>query len=358
MVINKRNTCETCINMKIAYVIEKLSGIGGMERILTDKMNYLAEHTSHEVVLLLLWKDEKPMAYGLNEKVKVIRLDVQFNSKLKALLTFRKVIREIKPDITIYTWVMGALLSAFSRWKGKSIYEAHRARPTMRHQWIMSRMEKKVDAVVALTEQDSKDYPSAHKVVVIPNFTSISVEKPSDCTSKRCLAVGRLIDVKNFSRLLDIWQKVSGRNPDWHLDIVGEGPEREILQQKIERLGLGESVSLHKATHDVASYYTGSSLYLMTSRFEGLPMVLLEAQSCGLPIITLDCDYGPRHIVDDGVNGCLIPYDDDDAMVSIISQLMQDKEQRQRMGAMALQASRNYQPQAIMKRWLALFEEI
>lgn len=344
--------------MKIAYVIEKLSGIGGMERILTDKMNYLAEHTSHEVVLLLLWKDGKPMAYGLNEKVKVIRLDVQFNSKLKALLTFRKVIREIKPDITIYTWVMGALLSAFSRWKGKSIYEAHRARPTMRHQWIMSRMEKKVDAVVALTEQDSKDYPSAHKVVVIPNFTSISVEKPSDCTSKRCLAVGRLIDVKNFSRLLDIWQKVSGRNPDWHLDIVGEGPEREILQQKIERLGLGESVSLHKATHDVASYYTGSSLYLMTSRFEGLPMVLLEAQSCGLPIITLDCDYGPRHIVDDGVNGCLIPYDDDDAMVSVISQLMQDKEQRQRMGAMALQASRNYQPQAIMKRWLALFEEI
>ena len=344
--------------MKIAYVIEKLSGIGGMERILTDKMNYLAEHTSHEVVLLLLWKDEKPMAYGLNEKVKVIRLNVQFNSKLKALLTFRKVIREIKPDITIYTWVMGALLSAFSRWKGKSIYEAHRARPTMRHQWIMSRMEKKVDAVVALTEQDSKDYPSAHKVVVIPNFTSISVEKPSDCTSKRCLAVGRLIDVKNFSRLLDIWQKVSGRNPDWHLDIVGEGPEREILQQKIERLGLGESVSLHKATHDVASYYTGSSLYLMTSRFEGLPMVLLEAQSCGLPIITLDCDYGPRHIVDDGVNGCLIPYDNDDAMVSAISQLMQDKEQRQRMGAMALQASRNYQPQAIMKRWLALFEEI
>lgn len=344
--------------MKIAYVIEKLSGIGGMERILTDKMNYLAEHTSHEVVLLLLWKDEKTMAYGLNEKVKVIRLNVQFNSKLKALLTFRKVIREIKPDITIYTWVMGALLSAFSRWKGKSIYEAHRARPTMRHQWIMSRMEKKVDAVVALTEQDSKDYPSAHKVVVIPNFTSISVEKPSDCTSKRCLAVGRLIDVKNFSRLLDIWQKVSGRNPDWHLDIVGEGPEREILQQKIERLGLGESVSLHKVTHDVASYYTGSSLYLMTSRFEGLPMVLLEAQSCGLPIITLDCDYGPRHIVDDGVNGCLIPYDDDDAMVSAISQLMQDKEQRQRMGAMALQASRNYQPQAIMKRWLALFEEI
>lgn len=344
--------------MKITYVIEKLSGIGGMERILTDKMNYLAEHTSHEVVLLLLWKDEKPTAYELNGKVKVVRLNVQFNNKLKALLAFRKTIREINPDITVYTWVMGALLAAFSGWKGKSIYEAHRARPTMRYQWIMSRMEKKVDAVVALTKQDSKDYPSARKVVVIPNFTSISVEKPSDCTSTRCLGIGRLIDVKNFSRLLDIWQKVSERNPDWHLDIVGEGPEQEMLQQKIERLGLAGSVSLQKATNDVASYYTSSSMYLMTSRFEGLPMVLLEAQSCGLPIITLDCDYGPRHIVEDGVNGYLIPYDDDDAMVSAICQLMKDKEQRQRMGAMALQASRNYQPQAIMKRWLALFEEI
>ena len=84
-------------------------------------------------------------------------MDVPFQHKLRGSFSFRKTVREINPDITIYTWVMGAFLAAFSGWKGKCIYEAHRARPTMKHQWIMSLMEGKVDAVVTLTQQDAKE---------------------------------------------------------------------------------------------------------------------------------------------------------------------------------------------------------
>ena len=91
--------------MRIVYVIEKMSGIGGMERIITDKMNYLVNHTGHEVVLLLLWQDEKPIAYPLDEKVKIVRLNVPQRSCnfLKVLYAFRKTVRQINPDITIYT---------------------------------------------------------------------------------------------------------------------------------------------------------------------------------------------------------------------------------------------------------------
>ena len=344
--------------MRIVYVIEKMSGIGGMERIITDKMNYLVRHTEHEVVLLLLWHDEKTFAYPLDERVKVVRLNVPFQHKIKLLLAFRRTIRKINPDITIYTWVMGAFLAAFSGWKGKCIYEAHRARPTMKHQWTISLMEKKVDTIVTLTQQDTKDYPHAKHVTLIPNFTSLHVEKPSDCSAKHCLSIGRLIDVKNFSRLLDIWKQVSEKHSDWHLDIVGEGPEREALQQKIVRLNLSQNVTLHKGTTDVVPYYINSSIFLMTSRFEGLPMVLIEAQTCGLPIVSLDCDYGPRHIIEDGVTGKLIPYNDDNAMADAICELIENQEKRQQMGRAALNASQRYKPENIMNKWLELFDEI
>ena len=130
--------------MKIVYVIEKMSGIGGMERIITDKMNYLVRNTEHEVVLLLLWQDEKPVAYLLDERVEIVKLNVPFQHKIKLIFAFRKTIRKINPDITIYTWIMGAFLAAFSGWKGKSIYEAHRARPTMKHQWIILHIDGKM----------------------------------------------------------------------------------------------------------------------------------------------------------------------------------------------------------------------
>ena len=344
--------------MKIVYVIEKMSGIGGMERIITDKMNYLVRHTDHEVVLLLLWHDENPLAYPLDDRVRVVRMDIPFQHKIKALFSFRKTIRKINPDITVYTWVMGAFLAAFSGWKGRSIYEAHRARTTMKHQWIVSLMERRVDAVVALTQQDANDYPHAKSVVLIPNFTSLHVEKTSDCSSKHCLSVGRLVDVKDFSRLLDIWKMVVSRRSEWHLDIVGEGPEREALQQKIERLNLLSNVTLHEATSDVLPYYTNSSIYLMTSRFEGLGIVLIEAQTCGLPIVSLDCDYGPRHIIEDGVTGRLIPYNDDNAMVGAICELIDNQDKRQQMGKAALKASQRYTPENVMNKWIVLFDEI
>ena len=344
--------------MKIVYVIEKMSGIGGMERIITDKMNYLVRNTEHEVVLLLLWQDEKPVAYLLDERVEIVKLNVPFQHKIKLIFAFRKTIRKINPDITIYTWIMGAFLAAFSGWKGKSIYEAHRARPTMKHQWIMSLMERNVDCVVTLTQQDTKDYPHAKHVTLIPNFTSLHVEKPSDCMAKRCVSIGRLVDVKNFSRLLDIWKKVSEKHPDWHLDIVGEGPERETLQKKIESLNLSENVTLHKGTTDVIPYYINSSIFLMTSRFEGLGIVLIEAQTCGLPIVSIDCDYGPRHIIEDGITGRLIPYNDDNAMVDAICELIDNQDKRQQMGKAALLVSMYYQPKRIMEKWMELFSQM
>lgn len=345
--------------MKILYVVEKLSCTGGMERILTDKMNYLVANTQHEVVLMLLWHDNHPFAYRLDERVRVIRLDANPKLKLQMMWRFRRTARREQPDITIYTWVMGALLAAYGGWHGGScIYEAHRARPTMHYQWLQAAMEKRVDAVVTLTQQDANQYHEARKVVAIPNFTTLTAEAKADHNGKRCLAIGRLIDAKDFSRLLDIWKKVSEKHKDWTLDIVGDGPEEKNLQQKIEALNLKDCVTLHHSTNDIESYYRQSSIFLMTSKFEGLGIVLIEAMTCGLAVVSVDCDYGPRHLISNGENGFLTPYTDNEVMASEICKLIDNKLLREKIGQSAIISSLAYQPVQVMEKWLKLFTEL
>lgn len=344
--------------MKLLYVVEKMSGKGGMERILTDKMNYLAEHTAHEIVLLLLWHDKQPLAYKLSNRIRIIHLNVPYKLWFLVLLRFNRIVKQERPDLSIFTWVMGAFLAAFGLCEGARIYEAHRARYTMRYQWLQRLMEKKVDAVVALTEQDAGYYQKARRVEVIPNFTAMSLQNDSDLTSHTCLAIGRLIEAKNFTRLIDIWQKVNARHPDWRLDIVGDGPEESLLQKKIISSGLQDSITLHHATNEVEKYYRQSSIFLLTSKFEGLSMVIIEAMTCGLPVVSVDCDFGPRHLICNEVNGYLTPYDDDEAMAEAICTLMDDKALRISFGQASKERAARFQPAPIMSKWIQLFANI
>lgn len=344
--------------MKIAYVIEKMSDKGGMERIITDKMNYLAAHTAHEVLLILLWHDPKPLAYKLDGRIRVLHLNVPGRFIPMALWRFARIIRKEHPDITIYEKVMGAFMAAFSGWKGRGIFESHTVRHALPHQWVIDCMEHRIDAVVSLTEADSKEFLKAERKYVIPNFTLIHPDREADYSSHHCLCLARFTYEKNLQRMVRIWQKAVKAHPDWHLDIVGEGPDEEDIRHLIVELGVSESITIHKPTDNVLSHYLNSSIYLMTSRFEGMPMVLIEATTCGLPIVSVDCNYGPRHIVKDGETGFLTPYDDDEAMAEAIGRLMDDQELRRTMGHNAIQASSAYRPSHIMAQWLQLFNTL
>lgn len=349
--------------MRITYVAEKISRVGGMERILIDKMNYLAEHTGHEIILLLVWYDDHEPAYKLNPDIRIVKLNVPLvpkciTPKLLALYRFNKEIKKLSPDITVYTWTMGAFLSAFTSWKGKSIYESHLARHAMRNKWVLNRMEKKVDAVVTLTNGDADEFGRVGRTVVIPNFTKLAAPEEREYNSKHCIALGRFVYQKNFQRMIEIWNDVHNAYPDWVLDIYGEGEERSNIESLIRKRNLTDSVLLHDFTDNVKQCLADSSIYLMTSRFEGLPMVLIEAQTCGLPVIAFDCPYGPKDIVEDSKTGYLIPYNDDYAFTSKLSALMQNESLRQQMGENAKKTSVRYQPAPIMSQWLKLFHNI
>lgn len=347
--------------MKITYVIERLSGYGGMERILTDKMNYLADYTSHAITLLLLWHDDKPTPYPLSSNIRIIHLNVPYIKSgvgiPMLILRYNRMIKELSPDITIHSWVIGAVLGAFAHKEGKIIYESHQTKHSMRHKWIINRASHRVDAVVTLTKEDAKEFDKARQVYTIPNFTHLNFETPTDYSKKHCVWAGRLNHVKNLPRLLKIWQQLSSKHTDWILDIYGDGEEREHIEALIQDYGIAASVVMHGQCNDIASAYMSGSVFVLTSKFEGFGIVIIEAMACGLPVVAFDCDYGPRNIITDR-NGILVPYDDDQTMVNALSSLMTDENKRKTIGLQAFFDSENYKPDAIMYRWTKLIDNI
>ena len=327
--------------MRIVYVMEKISGVGGIERILTEKMNYLAEHTAHEVVLMFLWYDEAEIVYPLSDRIRIVRLNVPYIKGGATypwlLLRYNRMMKKLQPDVVDLVWVASAFLGAFGmRPRRKDgtlsnvIFESHLSTENMTHGWIFPRMSKRIDCVVTLTEGDAKKYPMAKRVEVIPNFCTLQTDRDPDYSAKKCISLGRDCYQKDFPRMQRLFAEAQKTHPEWTLDI-------------------------HHNTKDVVSAYTSGSIYLMTSRFEGFPMTLIEAQTCGLPIIAFDCPNGPREIIEDGKTGLLIPYNDDKQFVQKLCYLMDHPEVREQMGRAAREAVKRYNKTEIMNRWLRLF---
>ncbi len=346
------------ISMRIAYVIEQLSEVGGMERILVDKMNWLCNQFQTEVVLILLWREKQPIVFDLDERIRVIRLNVP---RVKGgilfplvLLLYNREVKRVNPDITVMSWVAGALLATFGIKRGKTIYESHSDSRVVRHHWLQKALQYRVDSVVTLTYEDAACFTSARNVVVIPNFTSLQPSVEIDYTKKNCVAMGRLAAEKDYPRMITLWARIVQTHPDWVLNIYGDGSERRKLKQLINCFHLERKVIIHGCTRNVTEAYASGSIFLMTSRSEGFALVLVEAATCGLPVVVFDCPYGPRNVMNDK-NGFLIPYEDDDAYVTAVQQLMDDIALRKKIGKESQKDIVRFSQENVMKRWIHLF---
>lgn len=363
--------------MRIVYVIERLSGTGGLQRILTDKMNYLAEHTAHEIVLMTVWHNETPLAFELSDKIKRIKLNVPllnipggYLATLPlALYRFNKYIKKLNPSIAIFFRAIGAFLVASTTWKGKKIFESHSAYTYSNHRWLYPPMQRKADVVVTLTKGDAVNFKHARKVEVIPNYCTLETRDIASLESNRVIAVGRLCKEKNFQKLIDAW-RIIANNKDmgcWTLNIYGDGPLRKDLQAQIDEYGLGHSIKLCGNVLDIKQEYLKSSMLAMTSLTEGMPMVIIEAMTCGLPVIAIDCPYGPSEMILDGETGYLIKEEttrDGHAnntcndFANALYKLMSDSTLRKQMGRKAKDFAAQYNKPAIMSKWLNLFAHI
>ena len=320
--------------MKILYEIERLSTNGGLERILTDRMNYMAEEWGWDITVITLLEQDCQPYYRLSTMVDVVGLGVTSSGLMmcaKSLWKLNKVVKRLKPDIYVTFQTIGALSCLFRTHKTLTVYEAHGTRAYIQHPLAMDIAERFADAIVVLSDSHAKDYPKAKHIAVIPNFTLFAPKSSPNYQSKIVMAVGRRCFEKNFERLEELWNIVHEKQTDWQLKI-------------------------HHDTQDMVSAYLESSILAMTSRFEAQPMVLIEAMTCGLPCIAFDCPYGPRDIIEDGKTGFLIPYDNNEMFIEKLTYLMEHPEVRERMGEAARESVKRFSVETIMEKWRKLYE--
>lgn len=219
------------------------------------------------------------------------------------------------------------------------------------------------DAVVTLTAE-SRALLEAHypirRAAQIPNPIDPRLLAPRTyrAQSQKILSVGRLCPAKDFERLVAVAARVLPQHPGWTWDIYGEGEERSAIERAIARRGLTGRVRLMGAVRDLYARYPDYALLVMTSRYEGFPMALLEGMACSLPLAAFDVPTGPREIIEDGVNGCLVAPGDVAAMAACVSGLIEAPARRCAMAAANLQKRAQYSAADCAARWDALLETL
>ena len=357
--------------MKIAYCIHSLVLRGGMERVLTIKANYLVKKTGHEVWIITAHQKGRAPVFPLDPRVHFEDIG---RSERFLLGPYRRgldrILCRVRPDITISMGGRDMLclhactdgsrkMAEFHFPHGKYILK-HGDNPLSRLRTRnMERAAAGLDAFVVLTEADRKEWEkTVPRVTNICNPLTFTCVESASLEAKRAVAIGRLDANKNFADLISAWKTVSAKHPDWTLDIFGSGKEESRLRAQVERLGLSGKVRLAGRTSSVKEELLGSSLMALSSLFEGLPMVLLEAMACGVPVVSYDCPKGPREIVEDGKTGFLVPLRDVDALSGMICRLIEDKPLRLGMGACAKKASEKYRIEDTMQKWEELWTRL
>jgi glycosyltransferase involved in cell wall biosynthesis len=220
----------------------------------------------------------------------------------------------------------------------------------------------RLDAVVSLTRQDEEEYRRAMgdrvRTAQIPNpLHSLDVPR-TDHSGKVVVAAGRLTRQKGFDLLIEAFEQVAARHPDWTLRIYGGGPWEGRLRKQIHQRHLYNHVFLMGTAKGFDRELAQASVYALSSRFEGFAMVVLEALNCGLPLVSFDCPTGPREIIRDGENGLLVPPEDPAALAAALCRLIGDQGLRRRLGAAAVDTAAGYGPDPIRRRWEELFAEL
>ena len=224
-------------------------------------------------------------------------------------------------------------------------------------EWRKCKFINKYDAFIVLTQQDAKNWKDIKKLYVIPNALPFIPQQISTCENKKAISVGRLSPEKGYDLLIKAWKLVTERHPDWELEIYGDGQEKSKLYSIISEYSLS-NISINAPIRNIEDKYTESSIYLMSSHYEGFGIVLIEAMACGLPCVSFNCPYGPSEILTDNENGFLIPINDIYTLADKVCILIEKEEMRKKMGHKAYIDAMQYSPIKVMKKWEKLFDDL
>jgi glycosyltransferase involved in cell wall biosynthesis len=377
------------------YCTPEIIKPGGIARVIVSKSNYWAKKGNH-VSIVVTDQTENESYYQLDSSVKVIVLPFHFENLHKVSFYKRQLIRieklkGFKKDLekilmhTKYDIVVSTMTSEFKflyriNDGSKKIVECHfnhdhellKAKSFGQSfiyrflYWVKikynDRLIGRYDAFVCLTYEDAeiwKRKTNRTNIFVIPNMLSFESGNIDFSQKKKIvIAVGRLDAQKGFDRLIEIWPKIAHSFPDWTLHIYGDGRDEKLLEKMIKDKGILGSVQIYPATKDIRDKYKNASIQAFTSRYEGLPLVVLEANLCGVPTVSYTCKCGPKDIIKDGENGFLVEEGNQNIFAMKLIELMSSPTLTRQMGQRAMDMSKEYSLEKIMGKWKTLFGQL
>lgn len=379
---------------KIVFCAPALYSAGGVERVVSFKASYFADQLGYDVTIIVTEGRGRDCYFPLSNKVKVINFELGFEElwrasfvkKIFLYLTkqrqYKRLMKaelmRIRPDFTISMLRREINFLTSIQDGSKKIGELHVNRANYRNFeanesnvlkrffakfWMKSLVGKlkRLDQLVVLTDKSKASWTELSNVTVIPDPVTIEVkskEVKSEKCSKRIVTIGRYAYQKGYDLLLQAWSEMEKHYPDWTLDIYGQG-DQTGYRQLMSDLGIDANrCHLNGPVEDVVGVYQNSSVFVLSSRFEGFGMVLVEAMACGLPVVSFDCPAGPDEIITDGYDGLLVPAGDVHTLAEKLNMLMADEDLRHRLACQARQSAQRYDMASIANQWKTLFEKV
>jgi len=360
--------------MNITLVISSL-GCGGAERVLSTMANYWAEEKQVTLITIgMSGRDFFPLdsqirRVGLNLLYPSNTLQAVFKNNMLRVFKLRRAIKDSSPDVVICFQDRTNVLTILAT-IGLSVPLIVSERTITHHHMIglsWDRLRRwiyhRAYAVVVQTNKVKEivsEYVPRDQIIVIPNPVKISADKINSVKQEYTqssfnlrtpfvVAMGRLAVVKGFDLLLEAFAKNQHRN--WFLVIIGDGPERGHLESMANQLEIDDRVQFLGQVATPSNILSKAALFVLSSRYEGFPNALLEAMSIGLPVISFDCPVGPGEIIENGVNGVLVPPEKAKELASAMDNLMSNESERRRLGAQAKKIGETYSIDAVMNQW-------
>ena len=355
--------------------------VGGLARIVIDKINWLVAH-GYDVTLCNIEPFPVKPAYPIDPRVKLIRGDIQTKpggimtrakGVIWAVRRTKEVIRQVNPDIIdnahcpLVTWILPfacrdipMIVEIHQSRQGLEVFNRQFMSPIARwgHRHAIRWIYNRYDQFVVLTNGDKEAW-RCKNCMVIPNFHNYQVLEslPEQKEHKQIIILARLMPQKRIDLMIDVWALLAKDFPDWRVKVLGEGMLRPQLEEKVRKLGLEGSFLMPGEVKDVTNELLTSDILCLTSEYEGFGIVLIEAMAKGIPVIAFEY-VGVHDIINDGVDGVIVPFGDVREYADKLRKLMQNEELRQQLAKNGLASAHQFDKKMVMQKWTGLFGEI
>jgi glycosyltransferase involved in cell wall biosynthesis len=378
--------------LKITFLMAWAYGMGGLVRTTVNTANHFAA-AGHDVTLLTFFRHRDEPFFEIDERVTIRSLmDIRKSAKfgrvekwqrsrptiltpkqegmhdqfsLRGDYVLWRALRSLDADVLITT--RPAFNIAAAMWAPKKTivigedhlnYTKHHARL----RWQMHEWYPRLDAMVTLTDADRQDYDrllkGATTVRAIGNAVPAGPHPRSTGFECVVVAAGRVTGQKQFQHMITAFKEVVEQRPDWVLRIYGDGEAQPRLRSLIEELRVGDNVFLMGRTKTIEQEFAKASIMAMSSKYEGFPMVILEAFACGLPVVSYTCPRGPAEMITSGHDGLLVQNGSPQALAQGLLELINDEELRRKMGENALDSAARHGIEHVAAQWEDLFAEL